>query len=108
MNEAKSENSINTIKTNSEFSFKLFFYLHNEEWREQVLFELTTADYFQVSEVRQICELILISLDVEITGDFFESWKHFQAIWMNLNESWAEWEVRVDLLVAAEGLIENL
>lgn len=50
----------------------------------------------------------MIALNIEIAGDFFEGRKHPQPIRMDIHEARAKREVRINLLIPSEGLIENL
>lgn len=75
--------------------------------RGEVVVERPPADDFQVPEVGQIGEVVVVGLDVEISGDLFQGVEDFQSVWVHGGVPLAERVVRVDVLEALERILED-
>lgn len=62
---------------------------------------------FQIAEVRQIPELRVGSLDIQIPGDLLHRGEHLQSLGIQRYVAWSHRVVGVDILEAREGLIQN-
>lgn len=76
--------------------------------RCKIVVKHASADNLQVSKIRQIGEGGMIGLDVQKPGDFLQGAEHLQPIWMHGRVAIAETQIGEEVLVAGEGIFEDV
>lgn len=80
--------------------------LHNVESRE-VFCEVSSPDDLKIGKCREVSELRMMRLDVDVPCYLLQSLEHLQLVWVHFGVAGTKSEVLVDLLESVESAIQN-
>ena len=80
--------------------------LHNVEGRE-VFCEVSSPNDLKIGKCREVSELRVMCLDIDVPCHLLQSLEHLQLVWVHFGIARAKSEVLVDLLEPVESAVQN-